>query len=54
MFAQWHMAAAAYPRLTFAHAVTGPLEIAVAIILSGIVPYIRVRRLEPVFAMRAP
>lgn len=53
LFAQWHMAAAAYPRLTFAHAVTGPFEIALVIVLSGIVPYIRVRRLQPVFAMRA-
>ena len=53
LFAQWHMEAAAYPRLTFVHTVRGPLEIAVAIILSGIVPYIRVRRLQPVLAMRA-
>lgn len=53
LFAQWHMAAAAYPKLTLGNVFRGPLEIALAIILAGIGPYIRVRRLEPVRAMRA-
>lgn len=53
LFAQWHMAAAAYPKLTLGNVFRGPLEIALAIIIAGVGPYIRVRRLKPVPAMRA-
>ena len=53
LFAQWHMPAAAYPKLSLRNAFVGPLEIALAIILSGFVPYRRILRLRPIKATRA-
>lgn len=53
LFAQWHMPAAAYPRLTLRNAFAGPLEIALGIIIAGLVPYRRVLRLQPITATRA-
>lgn len=53
LFAQWHMSATLYPQLGLTSALAGPLAITVAIAVSGIVPYMRARRLRPVSAMRA-
>ncbi|MDE2464415.1 MAG: ABC transporter permease [Alphaproteobacteria bacterium] len=53
LFAQWHMSAVAYPKLTLHSTIVGPLEIATGIILAGIVPYLRINRLQPVAAMRS-
>lgn len=52
LFAQFHMTATLHPRLDFTSALTGPLAIVAAIAAAGIVPYLRVRALEPVSAMR--
>ncbi len=52
LFAQFHMPATLYPRLDFTSALTGPLAIVLAIAVAGIVPYMRVRSLKPVSAMR--
>ncbi|PKP72395.1 MAG: hypothetical protein CVT83_00050 [Alphaproteobacteria bacterium HGW-Alphaproteobacteria-5] len=53
LFAQWHMPSTLYPQLDLTSAMAGPLAIAIAIAISGLVPYVRVLRLEPVSAMRA-
>jgi putative ABC transport system permease protein len=53
LFAQWHMPSTLYPQLSLTSALAGPLAIAFAIAVAGLVPYSRVRRLEPVSAMRA-
>jgi len=53
LFAQWHMPATLYPDLTVLSALAGPLAIALGIAAAGLVPYVRVRRLKPVAAMRA-
>ncbi len=53
LFSQWHMPATLVPRLNVTSALVGPLAIAVAIAVAGVVPYVHVRRLEPVTAMRA-
>jgi len=53
LFSQWNMPSTLYPQLNLTSALAGPMAIAIAIALAGIVPYVRVRRLEPVSAMRA-
>lgn len=53
LFAQWHMPSTLYPQLDMTSALAGPLAIAFAIAIAGLIPYARVRRLEPVSAMRA-
>ena len=53
LFSQWHMPSTLYPRLDATSALSGPLAITIAIVLAGMVPYLRVRRLKPVSAMRA-
>ncbi len=53
LFSQWHMPSTLYPRLSAVSALAGPLAIAFAVAVAGIVPYARVRRLAPVPAMRA-
>lgn len=53
LFSQWNMPSTLYPDLNFITALAGPTAIALAICIAGIVPYARVRRLEPVSAMRA-
>ena len=53
LFSQWHMPSTLYPQLDWISALSGPLAIALAIVAAGLVPYARVRRLEPVSAMRA-
>ena len=53
LFSQWHMPSTLYPQLDFTSALAGPLAIALSIAIAGCVPYLRVRRLQPVAAMRA-
>ena len=53
LFAQWHMPSTLFPQLDYISALSGPLAIAISICIAGFVPYARVRRLEPVSAMRA-
>ncbi|PQA85965.1 ABC transporter permease [Hyphococcus luteus] len=53
LFSQWNMPSTLYPDLNWTTALAGPLAIACSIGLAGLVPYARVRRLEPVSAMRA-
>ena len=50
---QWNMPSTFYPELNLISALTGPLLIAGAIAIAGLVPYVHVRRLNPVTAMRA-
>ncbi|MBU6472201.1 MAG: ABC transporter permease, partial [Alphaproteobacteria bacterium] len=53
LFKQWHMPSTLYPQLGWVSALAGPLAISLCIAVAGLVPYARVRRLEPVSAMRA-
>ena len=53
LFSQWNMPSTLYPQLDYVSALAGPLAIALSIAIAGIVPYLRVRRLQPVSAMRA-
>lgn len=53
LFQQWNMPSTLYPQLDLTSALAGPLAIALSIAVAGIVPYMRVRRLQPVSAMRA-
>jgi len=50
---QWNMPSTFYPQLNLISVLTGPLVIAGAIAIAGLVPYVHVRRLNPVTAMRA-
>jgi ABC-type lipoprotein release transport system permease subunit len=53
LFKQWHMPSTLYPELNLLSALAGPLAISLSIAIAGVVPYLRVRRLVPVSAMRA-
>lgn len=53
LFERWNMPATLYPELDLVSALSGPLALALAIIVAGVVPYLHIRRLEPVEAMRA-
>ena len=53
LFKQWQMPSTLYPQLGWVSALAGPLAISLCIAVAGLVPYARVRRLEPVSAMRA-
>ena len=53
LFAQWGMPAVLHPLLNQVSAFAGPLAIAFAIAIAGLVPYMRVLHLAPVAAMRA-
>ncbi len=53
LMAQFNMPSTLYPELNAWSILTGPLVIAAAIALAGLVPYRHVRRLQPVSAMRA-
>ena len=52
-FAQWGMPGRIYPKLTAFSLFAAPAAIAVFTATAGIVPFLRLRRLEPVAAMRA-
>jgi putative ABC transport system permease protein len=52
-FAQWGMPGRIYPKLTAFSLFAAPVAIAVFTAAAGIVPFLRLRRLEPVDAMRA-
>lgn len=53
IFAQWGLPGKLYPQLSFLSLTAGPAAMALSIMLAGIVPYLRVRQLQPVSAMRA-
>ena len=53
IFAQWGLPGALHPHVSLFSVSAGPLVMAVSILLAGVFPYRRVRKLEPVSAMRA-
>jgi putative ABC transport system permease protein len=53
LFSQWNMPSTLYPDLNWISALAGPAAITLSICIAGVVPYARVRGLEPVSAMRA-
>jgi putative ABC transport system permease protein len=52
-FAQWGLPGKLYPRLSLLSLSAGPGVLVICILLAGVFPYRRVRRLEPVAAMRS-
>jgi len=53
VFAQWGLPSRMYPQFSAFSLLTGPLAIALSTTLAGIFPYLRIRHLRPVSAMRA-
>ncbi|MBI1366044.1 MAG: FtsX-like permease family protein [Alphaproteobacteria bacterium] len=53
LFRQWNMPSTLYPDLNWRSALAGPTAIMLSIVFAGVIPYLRVRGLEPVSAMRA-
>lgn len=53
VFAQWGLPDRMYPQVNVFSLLTGPVVIAATTAAAGIFPYLRVRRLRPVAAMRA-
>lgn len=53
LLAQWGLPGRLYPQVSLASTLSGPLAIVASIALGGLFPYWRIRRLEPVAAMRA-
>jgi putative ABC transport system permease protein len=53
VFAQWGLPSRLYPQLSAFSLLTGPAAIALATAVAGVFPYLRIRRLRPVSAMRA-
>lgn len=53
LFAQWGLPGKMYPQLTAFSLLAGPTAIALATAIAGIFPYMRIRHLRPVAAMRA-
>lgn len=53
LFAQWGLPGKMYPQLSAISLLAGPVVISTCILLTGYIPYRRIRRLVPVVAMRA-
>jgi ABC-type lipoprotein release transport system permease subunit len=53
IFSQWGLPGKLFPRVSLVSVSAGPGVMALSILVAGIFPYRRVRRLEPVSAMRA-
>ena len=53
VFAQWGLPSRMYPQLSPFTLLTGPAAIALSTAVAGVFPYLRIRRLRPVSAMRA-
>jgi putative ABC transport system permease protein len=53
IFSQWGLPGKLFPHISLVSVSAGPAVMALSIIVAGIFPYRRVRRLEPVSAMRA-
>lgn len=53
VFAQWGLPSRMYPQLSAFSLLTGPAAIAAATAAAGVIPYLRIRRLQPVTAMKA-
>jgi ABC-type antimicrobial peptide transport system permease subunit len=54
LLAQFGLPPRLYPVLTAFSALTGPGALLLAVCIGGVVPYLRVARLEPALAARAP
>ncbi|HEV2364022.1 MAG TPA: FtsX-like permease family protein [Caulobacteraceae bacterium] len=54
LLAQWGMPGRLYPHVSAISLLAGPLAIVVSVAVGGFVPYLRIRRLEPLAAMAAP
>jgi putative ABC transport system permease protein len=52
VFSQWGLPDRMYPQLNAFSLLTGPAAIALATAAAGVLPYLRIRRLHPVSAMR--
>ncbi len=53
LFAQWGLPGLLHPSVGAVSLLAGPAAIVLAVALAGVVPYLRIRRLEPVAAMGA-
>ena len=53
LMAQWGLPGRLYPSVSAASALVGPAVIVASVALAGLIPMRRIRRLEPVAAMRA-
>jgi len=53
VFAQWGLPSRMTPQLSAFSLLTGPAAIALSTAVAGVFPYLRIRRLRPVSAMRA-
>ena len=53
LLAQWGLPGRLYPSLSLVSAFAGPLVIVFSVAIAGLVPYRRIRRIEPVAAMAA-
>ncbi len=53
VFAQWGLPAQLYPRVDAWSLLSAPAAMAACTAVAGLVPYLRIRRLQPVSAMRA-
>jgi putative ABC transport system permease protein len=53
LLAQWGLPGRLYPSLTLTSVLVGPLAIVLSVCIAGLVPFQRIRRLEPIAAMRA-
>jgi ABC-type lipoprotein release transport system permease subunit len=53
VFAQWGLPSRMYPQLSTFSLLTGPAAIALTTTIAGVFPYLRIRHLRPVPAMRA-
>jgi ABC-type lipoprotein release transport system permease subunit len=53
VFAQWGLPSRMTPQLSAFSLITGPAAIALSTAVAGVFPYLRIRRLRPVSAMRA-
>ena len=51
-FSQWGLPSRMYPQLSAFSLLTGPTAIALVTTIAGVFPYLRIRRLRPVAAMR--
>ncbi len=53
LFSRWNMPSTLFPHLDIVSALAGPCALALAIAMAGFIPYLHIRSLKPVDAMRA-
>jgi len=51
LMAQWGLPGRLYPTLSLTSALAGPVVIVLSVAFAGLIPFRRIRRLEPVVAM---